>query len=326
MKVLLLCRQANGGMWSWARALQLALDKADLVAAEDWMPLKTGAPIDKSVSEHLRKLSAGYDLVHAFGYRCAWACAEALRKPERPWVFSPYEPPKTRHPDLAERLRRAALVVAPSYFVRDEVRGFDLRKLKVVEPPATIPAERSDSFKEEVGVFRDQQLLLAFVPEARLQEMDLLAEAMESVFARVPTARMAVVRPELSQCHREQLGSALTVVGRVENPVAAMSAADLVVVPTTSKGFSYVALEAMAAGSATLLKRSGGLVEQGEENLNAFFFTEDSDLGNAIGGTLQMPTMMDAVGRAGQVRAQTHHEPVQISDQLLELYQEAVDK
>ena len=82
MRVLLLTRQEWGGMRTWAQTLERVLPQGGVQArhvdASAWMPAATGEPHDRRVTRDLRSLAADHDLVHAFGYRCAWACAEAF--------------------------------------------------------------------------------------------------------------------------------------------------------------------------------------------------------------------------------------------------------
>ena len=115
MRVLLLKRQTLGGMHTHAADLALALQSQDVEAvvleAGDWMPNETGPKFDRDVSKRLVQEADGFDIVHAFGYRCAWACSAAFGDRRR-WIYTAYDLPKTKHLLLVARLNDAGAGLA----------------------------------------------------------------------------------------------------------------------------------------------------------------------------------------------------------------------
>ena len=82
MTVLFLRRQALGGIATYSSALAAELAKHGVEVriedAEKWIPNETGPKPDDKVSPQLMKLAKDVQLVHAFGYRSAWASGAAF--------------------------------------------------------------------------------------------------------------------------------------------------------------------------------------------------------------------------------------------------------
>ncbi len=86
------------------------------------------------------------------------------------------------------------------------------------------------------------------------------------------------------------------------------AAADLIVHPVTgTEPFGMAVVEAMSHGRVVIASRAGGLTEIIEENISGFLVKPgDADaLAGAIVHTLQQPEVLDRVGAAARLRAQS---------------------
>lgn len=279
--------------------------------ADGWIPNETGKKVDRQVSERLRAVASDFDWVHAFGYRAAWACAEAFGKKEC-WFYSAYDMPKTTHPELAERLDQAQCGFASSEAVRRILRDALVDEVRVVTPgvAAAASAESRDAARERLELPPESPVLGAlgrWVPE---RGFSALIESMERVWGRLPDAHLVLagegpLAEELQELASKQpRASQISILPWRADASNLLDAFDLIVVPSTRQGFSMVAAEAMLLGQTVLLRRTGGLPEMIDERVSGFLFDSDADLGDTAAGLLQSPMTLGVVGNAARVRAE----------------------
>lgn len=336
MKILYLLRQTLGGISTHARDLQAALAGRgiDVVIEEasSWIPNETGPKPDRAVTKKLRDLSARYDLVHAFGYRAAWACSEAFGHKEA-WVYTAYDIPKTTHRVLISHLNDAqsGICVSRAIFrALDESIAIDLTTLApgVRKAPESLRSkvEARELFKlpatgAVVGA------LGRLIPE---RGFDRLLHAMPIVWASFPDAVLALAgdgpeRADLERIARENVRpDQVRFLGRVDDVWDLLPAFDLFVVPSTRAGFSMAALEAMAGGVPTMVRSTGGLPELVETDISGFVFRSDEELGQHIAEVLDLPLTLQTVGNAGRVRATETFALEPSVEGLVEIYQSIV--
>lgn len=333
MKVLLLLRQELGGLATYADDLVREMPKHGIEPvieeASAWIPNETGPKHDKKVSRRLRELASSYDLVHALGYRTAWACSAAFGHKEA-WVYTAYNLPKTTHRVFISRLNDAQAGICASraiYRALDEAIAIDLTtSLPGVRTPPVERLEREDA-RRLYGLPPSAPVIGCLgrhVPEHGFRSA---LDSMGIVWANHPDAILVLggdgseradLEAAAEQTHRpDQIRFA----GRIDNVWEFYAALDLFVVPSTRAGFSMAALEAMASGVPTMVRATGGLIELVEPDISGFVFRAEEELGSHISEVLDLPLTLQTVGAAGRVRASETFSLEHSISALVEIYQ-----
>ncbi len=306
MRVLGLVRQPVGSAATLSEALVEPLWDAgvELVVdqAEPWIPDATGPRVDREVSKALKAAAKGFDLVHAFGYRSAWACSEAFYL-RFPWVFSALDLPKTTHPELVDRLNSGRRGLCPSRAVREVLDRADALNLEIVVPGVRPPEGLPDQAGARAALgWPDGGWVVGGlgrgVPERGLGS---LVASMGRLWDEDPGARLELsvagpVRPA-SEDPRVRVS------GPAADRWAFLRAVDLLVVPSPRAGFSLAAAEAMALGTPVLLLDGGGLSEMGTPGASVFVFRDEAALGGALAELRGQELRLEAAGNAGRVQA-----------------------
>jgi glycosyltransferase involved in cell wall biosynthesis len=314
MKILLLHRQPYGGIARHAALLAQALNamgiEAAIEEASSWIPDDTGIKTDKIVSSKLRAIGKPFDLVHAIGYRAAWACAEAFGYNEA-WLYTAYDLPKTTNRLLIDRLNRAQLGLCASHAILtalDHVLALDL---SVVSPG--VPAARENSpnvadARSKLGLPTGVAIVGfagRFVPE---NSVSSLIQSFETVWMGKPESMLAIAGegPERSTlidlASRAKHPDKIRIFDWLDDPTNFFAGLDALVVPSTRAGYSMAAVEAMSAGVPALLRASGGLLELADQHISGFFFDSDEELGSRITELLEMPVTLESVGQTARLR------------------------
>lgn len=108
---------------------------------------------------------------------------------------------------------------------------------------------------------------------------------------------------------------------------ALYNAADLMVFPSLWEGMPNGLLEAMACGRPVLATAVGGSVDVVEDGANGWLLPLDrlGDLATRIGDILAMsPEARSAIGEAARKHVQTHHQPLQEIERVLDVYRALV--
>lgn len=296
-------REPAPGMLACARRVLPTLAErgvsAEIVDAAHWMPKETGNQVDREVSARLTETASRYDFVHAWGYRPAWACAEALPKRTR-WWTTVVDPPRTRHPALIDRLNRSRLTMTFSAPVRAALFDAGVSPVARLAPGIELPEPMDKLFaRKELGLPADAAIAFA-APSRDGSELTSIADAMSRVRERVPNALL---------------------LGPDENmsiPMA-LAASDVIVINRPSAGFSVLALEAMAA-SRTCLFRSGNLNFMADHMISGLFFHSEEALADSLAGALQMRIGLEAMGSAARVIAHDQYSLEAFADGLIRAY------
>ncbi len=142
MRVLFIRRQKVGGIATYSDALARELENHGIEVviddAEDWIPNETGFATDRRVTKLVKKAAQGFDLVHAWGYRPAWACSEAFYL-RSPWIFTAYDIPKTTNSQLIDRLNAARTGLCVTRAVKLKLEAADTINLELVPPGLATP-------------------------------------------------------------------------------------------------------------------------------------------------------------------------------------------
>lgn len=210
--------------------------------------------------------------------------------------------------------------------VKTRLEEVDTPNLEVVMPGVVIPADPEETMlsredaRKRLGV-RDDALLLVAIGRFQADKgFEPLVNAMAKVRDKHPLARLYLSGSgsEPPPIHQE----GVDVTGPVPTVWPALCAADLVVVPSRRAGFSLLAAEAMWAGVPVLMRSSGGLVDMGEEGLNAFFFAADDELAPRINEILDMELARETVARGGQLRSQARFKFDRFAREMAHVYRE----
>lgn len=173
MRVLGVCRHFFGEHLWLARSViaPLAARGVEFVLddASGWIPDQTGRKVDKSVSARIREAARGFDLVHAWGYRTAWACSAAFGI-TFPWIYTAHELSKTTHPALIEKLACARLGLCSARAIRQQLALAETPHATLMVPGVEIPRETRARGEEVVFWGEHPRGLSPEILEADLDE------------------------------------------------------------------------------------------------------------------------------------------------------------
>jgi len=278
---------------------------ADIVDADEWIPDRTGGKTDKEVSKKLREVAKGYHLVHAFGYRCAWACSVAFGL-KAPWIYTAHDMPRTTIPVFIEKLGAARTGICSSRAVKRALQEGDATNLDVILPgtqavPSETSAEATKRAKEALGLDPDGRLVLGLGRLVADHGFDALANAASNLTSDVPGMRVMIIGQGPEADALRQPGC--EVMEQSVDAIPWLTAADVVVVPHRRCGFSMVAAEAMAIGKPVLARETGGLAEMGVRDVSIDLFESDEDLPYAVMDLLGSSILRESLGLAARARA-----------------------
>lgn len=333
MKVLLLHRQPFGGLANYVTSLAGGLAKHDVKAtvldATRLIPNETGAKPDKTVSAWLKDTASGFDLVHAFGYRPAWACAEAFGYDEA-WVYTAFDMPKTTHSMLIDRLNRSQAGICASNAILRELDKALALDLSVVYPGVETERDAAptrDEAREALGLPKEALMVGAMGRWEIESGFRSLIDSMCQVTAEHGTAHLAIAGAGVEEGELRHRAEGLPepecvhFMGTLGDPRTFLAALDLLVVPCTRGGASMAAIEAMAESVPVLLRNVGGLSELILEDVSGYLFDSDEQLGTRIAEMLSMPLTLESTGRAGRLRVMERFTLEQSARSVVELYQ-----
>ncbi len=322
MRVLLLRRQRFGGVTTLTDLLAEALDREDIEAVvddADWIPDETGPKTDRKVGKVVRAACRGFDLVHAFGFRAAWACSAALTG-GRPWIYTAHDMPRTVHPLLIESLNAARAGVCSSEACMAALADANAKRLSVVRPGVPLHRRRMDREENRamLGVQPDEFLLVAagrFVPEHALGP---LVQAVGALPAHVRLI-ISGKGPEEAAL-RDAAGPRVEITTEPFAQQGALAAADLAVVPSVMAGFSLSAVEAMYQGVPALMRRTGGLPEIAVDQETGYLFETDEEMLDMLGHLCHKPEEVHAVGEAARERVLARFDLARTAKEYADIY------
>jgi glycosyltransferase involved in cell wall biosynthesis len=302
VRVVALRRQRFGGIATLTNLLRDPLDRLGVEFivddADEWIPNETGHKTDRSVAKQVREAKKGFDLVHAFGYRAAWACSAAFGR--ELWVYTAHDMPKTTHPKLIENLNYARVGVCSSEAVRQELETAGTKKLQTIVPG--LPTDRRvmdrDQARKMLAVQDDMFLVVCAGAFNKEHSLDTAIHVM----AALPYfCRLIVSGKGEEEQHLRSISNERTVI--TTEPFSqqqAIAAADLVLVPSTKAGFSYTAIEAMLQGTAVAMRRIDGLKELAQDRQTAFYFDTDEECLDLLNHLCFKRIEVHEVGRAAR--------------------------
>lgn len=313
MRVLLLRRQHQGGIGAHVDELAARLSHHGVSAivedAGTWIPNEAGGKFDRDTTRMLRDRAQGVDLVHAFGPRVAWACAEAFGDREG-WVYTLIDPPKSLTQPLADRLNLASRGIVAAKLTSEVLHGMGINT-EIVPPGVAFESLQTRSREEArnlLGLERDELVVGAMADEGLLD-----------AFPKTKQGRLLLLTPQ-GGIDRERI----IVKDWMPRPEDAMLAADLWVVPDRYRGYARNAAMAMALGTPTLMRI--GFREMVDEDQSGFLFVDDESLVERIDELLDMPLTLEVVGRAGAIRARERFDADATAARIADIYRDVLSE
>jgi glycosyltransferase involved in cell wall biosynthesis len=257
-------------------------------------------------------------IVHTYGFYPNFFAVPAARLAGVPVVIASIRdtgevlaPAKRRAQKAACRL--ATHVLANADAVRDRLvqDGYDAGKISVIRngivPVHTERLERGGPIRREFGIPDDAPILLVLSRLNALKGIPYLLDAMPSVLAQFPKARLLIVgdgaqRPTLER-HSESLGlkHAIIFTGFRMDVPNLLREASISVLPSLSEGLSNVLIESMTAGIPVVATQVGGNPEVIRNGVTGFLVPPKSsaELSRAILQLLNEPEMAESMGKVG---------------------------
>lgn len=274
-----------------------------------------------------RELPAGrFDLVHVheLWHYASFAAGTAARRHHVPWVLSlrgalnEWQLRRNWKKSLYLRLvQRSLLDSAQAVHALTGAEAESLRQLGFEMPVLVAPngvrlprATAGGGEQDEFGwqtPLRGKQVVLFLGRLHPMKGVNLLLTAFASLAPRFPDAVLLIVGPDEAGT-RQRMARTLAQAGLGERAVfsgvlegaakaAAMAAADILVLPSYTEGFSNAILEAMAASLPVVVSRQCHFSEVADSGAGHVVATEPTAIANAIGSLLQDPAARREMGR-----------------------------
>ncbi len=221
---------------------------------------------------------------------------------------------------------RCQVTLCPSTFTLQSLRAEGFRRLKVwgrgVDVQCFSPEQRSDAWREAVGLREGETLLLYVGRLANEKRVQLLPDAL----AGLPNTRLVFVGdgPARADLQRRCAGLPVHFTGYLKGQdlATAYASADAFVFPSDTDTFGQVIQEAMASGLPVVGARSGGTLDLVRAGVTGRLFTPGlaSDLRAQLRQIVDDPAGRAAMGQAGRTAAERRSWPT-VMDELLIHYQ-----
>lgn len=330
MRVLLLRRQGSGEIAEHvddlARELPVLGIQALVEDAGPWIPNSTKGDENKEAIRLLRDRAKDVDIVHAFGYRAAWACADAFQDREA-WMYTAYDYPRTTQGPLIERLNMAVKGFSTSFALARKLEVSGVQQSDAIWPGCRPPDDilrHKSAAREHWGLPTEGHLVCARVPDPHPNAtpndwgQDAIAAAWPKVREAFPGAHLAII----GQPGDEDWGQGVSVLGPVAKVAEVLNGCDLFVEAGRGVSFSRTACQAMSLAKPTLLRSDGGLPEMIAEHVSGFLFPDDSMLASTIIDVLQMDLTREAIGQAARVRYEEMFLPKDAAGHIADAYRD----
>ena len=222
------------------------------------------------------------DVVHAHGVRAGWICALAHRRRPFPLVFTAHNLVSR---DVVTRLAipflgyHAARVVAVSPSVGDSLAACGLPRAKIEVIPNGIDLERfghaPDGRAEARSGFGLTDSAFVVATAARLSREKGVDTLLSAAAQRMGMTFLVAGDGPLLSVRTKQAPVNARLLGRLEDVLPLLSAADVFAIPSRREGQGIAALEAMAAGIPLVASRVGGLADMLSDGETALLVPPD---------------------------------------------------
>ena len=206
--------------------------------------------------------------------------------------------------------------------------GIDLEPFK----KENFNEEKINSFKESLGIKKDEQVILFLGRVAQEKSIDVLLNAMPKVFEALPKAKFLIVGDGPSKEGLEKLAEVLGIkdkviftgmVPRDQVPIF-YNIADVFVNASITETQGLTFIEAMAAKTPIVAKYAPNLSEFIIDGENAIFFKHDIDLPKAIISVLQNKELRDKLGE-NAFKTANEYSLSEFGDKLEYVYSEIIE-
>jgi glycosyltransferase involved in cell wall biosynthesis len=230
--------------------------------------------------------------------------------------------------------RQADLLITPSQYLAELVRGWGVRAERVrvipnASPPAARRADR-EALRSELGLTAQQTAVAVLARLNPWKGVDLLIRALTTLLPTVPNLRLLVVgdgeeRPALENL-ASPLDGSVRFLGELprERALEVLDAADWLVLCSAYEGLSHVLLEAMAAGKAIVASSAGGNLELIRHEVNGLVvpYGDQSALEGSLLRLASEPGLATGLASRARLDAQARSWPSLVSATLA-LFEEA---
>lgn len=284
---------------------------------------RTNVAADLSAIRDLTKQLRGrVDVVHAHGLRAAFIGVLAAKRAGIPSLFTAHNlvPPMGRLPRILLRIigKTTQRILAVSQAVANSLiaAGLPTDKIIVISNGIDVTAfdllDTSD-IRKEFEIPAHAPIVVGIGRLSPEKGFDILVSAFSSVLSVLPNAHLLIAGdgPEAKSLHAlaAKLGSACHLLGRAENPIPLLNAADIVAIPSRQEGQGIVALEAMAARKPVIAANVGGLAETIVPDVTGLLVPPENlvKLASALTVLLQNPERCREMGVQARLRVEQHY-------------------
>ena len=283
----------------------------------------------------LRHLLAGADVVHAHGLRAGGLAVLALRTRRAP------RPPLvvTLHNALLaggavavayralERLvvRGAAVVLAVSADLEQRMRELGARQVAhAVVPAPVLGRSKKDRSATRSELGAEGPLVVTVGRLAEQKGLPLLLDAVGRLGDRLPAPLFVVAGDgPMEDTLRRRIGDEglpVRMLGRRDDVADLLTAADVVVVPSSWEGQPLVVQEALRAGAPLVATAVGGIPDLVGDAAVLVPYGDPGALADAIAGLLDDPARRDRLAAAARARAAELPSDADAVDAALSVY------
>jgi glycosyltransferase involved in cell wall biosynthesis len=217
--------------------------------------------------------------------------------------------------DYLRAYRSADAVIAHTEYERAELQrlGVDANRLHVLGVgPILAPQADPAGFRARLGIAPDAPLLLYLGQKYAYKRFDLLAKAMEMVWARYPAAVAVFIGPRTPDSRRffARRHDARIIehdIVDLQTKTDALAACDVLVMPSSRESFGGVYVEAWTLGKPVIGGDAPALAEIIRDGESGYIVGADADLlARRLLALIADPALRTAMGEAGRAFARRY--------------------
>ena len=297
-----------------------------------------------------------FDLIHVheIWHHPGYAAYRAARKNRVPYVLTPHGELGERHLShkawkkriymtavLDRVLRNADALHAITPAERDRIAHLGYQTPITVAPNGIDPAPFDtlpdpSKFLERFPTLKGKRVILFLGRLNPTKGLDILARAFSAIARRFPNTVLLIVGPD-EEGGQRIMESILRSEGILDKAVftgmltghdklAALSRADLFILPSYSEGFSVAILEAMAARLPVVITEACNFPEVAEHDAGFVVSAENSPVADAIATLLSNPDLRARMGERGRKLVSERYTWQTTAATLASLYRDLVAK
>ena len=294
------------------------------------LPARIWTAYSKALTRFLDDNITRFDLVHVheIWHHPTYAAFRAARKNRVPYVLTPHGELGERHlrhkawkkriymtAVLDRILRNSDALHAITPAEKDRIARLGYQTPVAVAPNGIDPAQFDNlpdpsRFVDRYPALKDKRVILFLGRLNPTKGLDILARAFSAVARRFPDTVLLVAGPD-EEGGRRIMEAILRSEGIPDKAVftgmlagadkfAALSRADVFVLPSYSEGFSIAILEAMAARLPVVISEGCNFPEVAEHDAGFVVSAEDRPVADAVGTLLSNPDLRVRMGERGR--------------------------